>query len=95
MKKKAKATKRSCPVASTPECLQFPPVEKTSESAGMTAEQIATAAISPHHRLYWCSECRSIWYESAYHFADVIGTQETWGSPFVPNASRRDPIYIG
>jgi hypothetical protein len=93
--KKTKAKERGCPVKSTVECLQFPPIVRTPEAAGMTTEQIAAAGITPNQRLYWCSECTKVWYESEHHFAHVIGTGVTWGHPFVPNASRRDPIYIG
>lgn len=95
MKKRAKSTERSCPVRSTPECLDFPPVERTPESAGMTAEQIATARISPHARLWWCSECTSIWHETEHHFAHIIGKQQTWGSPFIPGAQPPRQIWLG
>jgi hypothetical protein len=94
-RKQAKAKARSCPVKITVECLPFPPIEKTPESSGMTPEQIAAVGISPNQRLFWCSECTNVWYESEHHFAYVIGKQVTWGHPFVPNTSRRDPTYIG
>ena len=50
----------------------------------MTAEQIAAAHLSSQARLWWCSECTSVWHETEHHFAHFIGTQETWGSSFVP-----------
>ena len=93
--KKTKTSERGCPVRSTPECFDFPPVERTPESAGMTAEQIAAARISPHTGLWWCSECTSIWYETEHHFAQIIGTQVTWGSSFVPGEWPPRQIWLG
>jgi len=93
--KNMKISERGCPVRSTPECFDFPPIERTPESAGMTVEQIAAARISPHTRLWWCSECTNVWYETEHHFAHIIGTQVTWGSDFVPGILPPRQVWLG
>ena len=92
---KHKPKVRSCPVRALIECLQFPPIPKLPNQAGMTPEQMAEAGVHPNQTLYWCSECESVWLETEYHFARILGKQETWGSPFVPNKSKTDSRYIG
>ena len=93
--KKKQSHRRTCPIKTTPDCLSFSPLPTTPEMLAMTEEQMSFAGVSPHERLFWCSECENIWYETEHHFAHVIGKQASPGSPFMPSASRTRSIYIG
>ena len=95
MIKQKKRFQHGCPFRSTPECFDFEGIVRDPQSAGMSAEQITEAQISPTERLYWCSECHSIWCESDNHFARRLGFQEQLGCPFVPTSVKFDTRYLG
>jgi hypothetical protein len=95
MVKKQKRFERGCPFLSTPECFDWAAISRDPESAGMSAEQIEQARISPTQQLYWCSECRSIWFESGHNFATRLGYQDGIGSPFTPTTVKFDTRYLG
>ena len=61
----------------------------------MSDEQVAQAQISPTEPLYWCSECRSIWFESGKNFATRLGYQDSIGSSFTPTTVKFDSAYLG
>ena len=85
-----------CPVGRTLECFSLlQPIPRTPEEIGMTQEQMATWGISPGQQLYWCSECTWLWCKREFNFLHVIGTQRTYGAPFVPNENKFDRIYVG
>ena len=93
---KAKGSrKRQCPVKSSLECLDFQPVPTTPKTLNMSQEQMSFAGVTAIQRLYWCTECESVWYETEHHFAHIIGKLASTGSLFVPSESRTRNIYIG
>jgi hypothetical protein len=84
-----------CPIQRMPECFDFPPIPRTPEEAGMTQEQVADLEISRGRQLYWCSECTWLWYREEYNYLRMIGTQRTYGAPFIPNKNKSEKVYVG
>lgn len=90
-----KSQKVGCPLKNTAECFDFAPILMDPEMLHMTEEQMAFAGVSAHQRLYWCSECERVWYETEHHFAHIIGKLASRGSSFLPSTSRTENVYIG
>jgi len=97
MKKKAvKRFAHGCPVKAMPDCFFWDGLPRDPESLGMTPQQIEAAGITPNQRLYWCSECYSLWYESGNNFARRIGKSESGSAgDFTPTDKKWDDYYLG
>ena len=90
---KSKRPYKGCPLKVTIECFSWPPITVTAQTLGLTPEQVEKCDIKPGHRLYWCSECRCVYYLSN-NFAYIIGKREVEGSDFIPG-ELRSGRYIG
>jgi hypothetical protein len=92
--KRNKKNEKRCPFKNTPECFDWEPLQATPESVLMSPEQIAEAGIQPNQRLFRCSECGSIWYES-HNFAHLVGKELIPEGTFVLAASKTITAYLG
>ncbi len=78
----------------TVECFSFPPLPITVESLELTPEQMKLYGLTPGQRLQWCSECESVFYISAHHFAHIIGKLDIQGGTFIPGDPKKNR-YVG
>ena len=90
---RSKRPYKGCPLKVTIECFSWPPITVTVQTLGLTPEQVEKYGIKPGHRLYWCSECRCVYYLSN-NFAYIIGKREVEGSDFIPG-ELRGGRYVG